>query len=567
MANIQSINNNPIVAEGSVQAFETVADMQASEVLQAGMIAHTNGFHTSGDGGAAYYNISASGTANGMDVLALQGGLFATLVVTEHYVTPEQFGAYGDGTHDDASAVQGSIDYATANGCDAQFSTGMTYLVSAGITVGNVNLRMLSPVKYLGSGAAVTVGSQGSNTYRNSYELWAIGANPYTSGSIGAQMVNCTNCEVYIHNITNFEQGFVGQGYNAGFGYNNVQVNLINNCMTAIALRSDGTNGWANENRFEGGRLFVDSNMAFKNQWTGILIDSDHAYNANSNTFEKLSIEGAAICAHIVYGSFNQFENIRTEAATLAFKDENNSNWNKFYVTYGTTDAETVGAMDVIDGYQYGKYIINKLVYDTGYLPEKSFSNANYLFCGKELSYMNANGVLSQPYRATKHNDHLDITSRNIGVMLDTSIAKRFVFSSTSYNGASWRMFLVGYDSDGNYIASGVKSNVNRPLTVSTGAISGVTAWIVGSNSNVDTYFELPDNCVRAFVGIISTTATCGFKIYSDSSSGAIIGNQVANGLTAIPTCEGKAGDFCPSSAADSTLGWLYNGTSWVAIS
>lgn len=105
MANIQSINSNPIVAEGSVQAFETVAGMQASEALQEGMVAHTNGFHTSGDGGAAYYTISASGTANGMDVLALQGGLFATLVVTEHYVTPEQFGAWGDGTHDDAPVL------------------------------------------------------------------------------------------------------------------------------------------------------------------------------------------------------------------------------------------------------------------------------------------------------------------------------------------------------------------------------------------------------------------------------------------------------------------------------
>lgn len=94
----------------SFRAYETVADMQAATDLAVGMVAHTNGFHTSGDGGAAYYTISASGTANGMDVLALQGGLFATLVVTEPYVTPEQFGAWGDGTHDDTAILQACVN-------------------------------------------------------------------------------------------------------------------------------------------------------------------------------------------------------------------------------------------------------------------------------------------------------------------------------------------------------------------------------------------------------------------------------------------------------------------------
>lgn len=98
------------VEKRPVQTFETVAAMQAAEWLKTGMTCHTNGFHASGDGGAAYYTVSTSGTANGMDVLALQGGMFATLVVTKPYVTPEQFGAYGDGTHDDTAAIQAAIN-------------------------------------------------------------------------------------------------------------------------------------------------------------------------------------------------------------------------------------------------------------------------------------------------------------------------------------------------------------------------------------------------------------------------------------------------------------------------
>lgn len=75
--------------------YETVADMQAA-TLEAGDICSTLGFHASGDGGAAFYKITATGTANGMDVLAC-GDLFANLVITESYVTPEMFGAAGDG--------------------------------------------------------------------------------------------------------------------------------------------------------------------------------------------------------------------------------------------------------------------------------------------------------------------------------------------------------------------------------------------------------------------------------------------------------------------------------------
>lgn len=100
------IDENPT----RILTFDTVAAMQAATNLLAGMTCHTNGFHASGDGGAAYYTVSASGTANGMDVLTLQNGLYATLVVTEPYVTPEMFGAYGDGTHDDTTAIQKAIE-------------------------------------------------------------------------------------------------------------------------------------------------------------------------------------------------------------------------------------------------------------------------------------------------------------------------------------------------------------------------------------------------------------------------------------------------------------------------
>lgn len=72
-----------------MRTFDTVSAMQAATDLEDGMTCHTNGFHSAGDGGAAYYTVSASGTANSCTVLACANDLFAIRVFTEAYVTLE----------------------------------------------------------------------------------------------------------------------------------------------------------------------------------------------------------------------------------------------------------------------------------------------------------------------------------------------------------------------------------------------------------------------------------------------------------------------------------------------
>lgn len=107
-------------------AFGTVADMQtAYSLLYTGAICHTNGFHASGDGGAAWYVISATGVVNGMDVLAC-GNMFAHLVVFADGATPEMYGAYGDGTADDTASIQKCVNNARIINFNSK-----TYAVSA----------------------------------------------------------------------------------------------------------------------------------------------------------------------------------------------------------------------------------------------------------------------------------------------------------------------------------------------------------------------------------------------------------------------------------------------------
>lgn len=109
--------------------FDTVADMKAATNLIDGSDAKTLGFYSINDGGGATYHITDTGTANEMDVIAVNG-LYAVLKTDEANI--KQFGAKGDGTSNDSSYFVRALDYAMDNDYTVKVPTG-TYLLSPNI--------------------------------------------------------------------------------------------------------------------------------------------------------------------------------------------------------------------------------------------------------------------------------------------------------------------------------------------------------------------------------------------------------------------------------------------------
>ena len=108
-----------------VRSFNTVADMQASN-LKNGDLAITKGYYSVNDGGGAFYRITD--TASQTDYQESVGSLYATLLIENSELNVKQFGAYGDNTHDDTTAIQSAINYANVSNNKTIFIPNGTYL-------------------------------------------------------------------------------------------------------------------------------------------------------------------------------------------------------------------------------------------------------------------------------------------------------------------------------------------------------------------------------------------------------------------------------------------------------
>lgn len=116
MSEISKLNGYDIKDKKSIRSYDSVALMIADTDLKEGQHVKTKGYYTSGDGGHGEYLITDDSLVNNDgSIITLENGLNAILITENNSITPEMFGCYGDGTHDDTSKMQSCIDYAIAN--------------------------------------------------------------------------------------------------------------------------------------------------------------------------------------------------------------------------------------------------------------------------------------------------------------------------------------------------------------------------------------------------------------------------------------------------------------------
>lgn len=100
--------------------------IEDSDSLSIGDVFDTNGFYSSGDGGAARYRVSDSGVVNGKNIVELSAGKNAVLQV-HAFIHPECYGAKGDNSTDDTEAFDAI--FSDANVKSIMLSENKTYKI------------------------------------------------------------------------------------------------------------------------------------------------------------------------------------------------------------------------------------------------------------------------------------------------------------------------------------------------------------------------------------------------------------------------------------------------------
>lgn len=248
--------------------FDTVADMKSATNLVNGSYARTLGYHAINDGGGALYKITDNGTANEMDVIAIGLTLFATLIVPT-VVTPEIYGAYGDGTHNDKDAIQRAIDQ---NRC---VTMTKDYLINSSVYIGNQDASgsLKNNINLYAGGSTVTYSGNG-----NAFVIAGIREGNIEFGKITASSGNCI--EMWSTNG------------NVSIAYLNVTFKELRPASTgkAFYIHTSAT-GFINQNKFNGGVIFSGAYGFYIEQ-----NPTSGSYRMNGNEFNRISFEGCDIC-------------------------------------------------------------------------------------------------------------------------------------------------------------------------------------------------------------------------------------------------------------------------------
>ena len=260
-------------------------------------------------------------------------------------VTSPLFGAAGDGTTDDAAAINACNTAATAAGGLIYFPPGKTFKILSGVTfTTHVDARGAS-LTTPSNITAVTVGAVPAQSQLVCWLPKVFRTSGSKSGDVGVRLLNLDDCEVWVPRAESFEVGLLCDGSDVGFQYNKVHIgvlwdNKINQHLTCLAA------GDCNENNFYGGRYVVSgSNVAGTRH---ILVDDVAASIINNNRWWGPSLEGDGPEFHVeMGGAFNAIFWARWEATTPKVKwNSSRASNNLIYFGYQAEDIveTTVGS-------------------------------------------------------------------------------------------------------------------------------------------------------------------------------------------------------------------------------
>lgn len=482
--------------------------------------------------------------------------------VIKDYVTPQMFGAVGDGVSDDFISISSAIDYAIANKMALVFPRVPNgYKTSSEVVISSaLDLIMESPIIYNGDGIALTLGSL-TGTYNYVNVRVKVKSTSRSNSSIGVKLINMANCNIYIDYVWGFGTGAKLVGSGNGFSYNEIYLGIITNCSIGLHLNPVNS-GWVNENNFFGGRIWRESASGITT--TGVVIGNDGTTNPNNNAFYKLCIESIEKGVQINYGYNNAFYNVRSENTTLVFECLNTSNNNIMLIGYGNTTYNGNYRKNYIVSVTNTQYPLKYpfLVYDGSDFMTSVAESENQYIVGENLFSYN-NGSLRLYTTGTKEDGYIQLNNYNIGVAFSCrgNGTEEFMVSRQYVSGSEGRVLVALFDENNTPIDGLIYYGNDMQKTFIDSSVCYESA-VNGSGTLI---FKVPNGCKKVFIALFKTSKIVSWSIRSNSIVAKV---PSAKALATIPTHTGAQGEFVSSRGSnDGLFGWVYKNGAWQTVS
>ncbi len=261
------------------------------------------------------------------------------------------YGAVGDGTTDDSTAIQLAITAAEAASPRGTLFFGPSqYKIDTGITILDCDVESSGGAELIvatGIAAGITIGTSvgapddGScdNHTLNLPDVTRISrdwdSTPTINTARGVLIKAADNCVIRPGKIEDFSYGLVIEGDGQGVAYNTFILNVNKN--NAISIYIDAVNGgWSNQNTYIAGRNILED-IGGTPPYAGTR--HLHLAKGNGNTFLGCSLEGTVpeFNAFIGLGSANHFFACRWERSgggEITFQGDD-SDWSQANTIYG----------------------------------------------------------------------------------------------------------------------------------------------------------------------------------------------------------------------------------------
>lgn len=253
--------------------------------------------------------------------------------VAEMHVTPQMYGAIGDGVSDDTEALKRAAEYCAANNAILHIPVG-SYVINESIDMRYIDIDICGTIIIANHGVGLLVGDRSDNASRRIIKIARVTHQNYTDGDISVRIVGLMNGELSIGIAKHVQLYADGDSEHSAISYSDFHIGKCD--YLQIVDRAGTSNiGWINENTFYNCRVMVKFSI------------EGNTYTHNNNVFYKPCFENASVV--LSNCTRNKFYDIRTEgkfSMTLDEKTSLNLVEYNFYYTFPFIANNILGITD-----------------------------------------------------------------------------------------------------------------------------------------------------------------------------------------------------------------------------